>query len=300
MRSHRKIVCLLLSVCFIAATATTAFAQSGKCSFQQLNFPPPATNGTPVALNDLGGILGQFTDSAGQARGFLLFQGKLTTFNFPGAFETIASDLSRNGIIVGSFDNGGDTTHPFMVHDGGFHEITLPGFPNTFATAQGVNANGDVVGTIANGLPLGIGYLLHKGKLTIISFPGAKGGTMATSINDEGVIVGNYAPDSTGVFHGFMWKNGVFSNIGPPDTAGAVIVNKISNSGVVVGSYVTLRDGELLFDGFAFKDGTYTKILVPNERQTLIQGVNKFGNVVGQGQHGIITDQVKGFCSAAF
>jgi len=67
MRNHGKNFSLLMSVCFIAATATAAFAQSGKCSFQQLNFPPPATNGTPVALNDLGGILGQFTDSAGQA-----------------------------------------------------------------------------------------------------------------------------------------------------------------------------------------------------------------------------------------
>ena len=300
MKSHGKAFSLLISALFIAATATVAFAQTGKCAFQQLNFPPPATNGEVFALNDLGGILGEWTDSLGRGRGFLLFRGKLTTFNFPGAFETIPSDLSRNGIIVGTFDNGGDMIHPFMVHDGGFHEIALPGFPNTFATAQGVNANGDVVGTIANGFALGIGYLLHKGKLTIISFPGAKGGTMATSINDEGVIVGNYAPDTTGVFHGFMWKNGVFSNIRPPDTAGAVIVNKISNSGVVVGTYVTPRDGELLFDGFAFKDGTYTKILVPNTRQTFIQGLNKFGNVVGQSQNGGITDQFKGFCSAAF
>jgi hypothetical protein len=67
MRNHGKVLSLLMSVCFIAATATAAFAQAasttGKCSFQKLSFPPPATNGNPVALNDLGGIAGSFTDS---------------------------------------------------------------------------------------------------------------------------------------------------------------------------------------------------------------------------------------------
>jgi hypothetical protein len=38
MRNHGKTFSLLMSVCFIAATAT-AFAQSGKCSFQKLSFP---------------------------------------------------------------------------------------------------------------------------------------------------------------------------------------------------------------------------------------------------------------------
>jgi uncharacterized membrane protein len=272
-----------MSVCFIAVTASAAFAQTGKCSFQALNFPPPATNGGPIALNDVGAILGGFADSQGVGHEFLLFQGKVTKFSFPGAVSTGANDISRNGIIVGNFSvNAGDgDQHPFMVHSGGFHEITLPGFPNADATAAGVNANGDVVGVITSETAApATGYLLHNGKLTVVSFPGATGGTQPTSINDEGVIVGNYfifAQDSS---HGFMWKDGVFSNIDPPGNDGFVNVNRVSNSGAVVGSYETANATH----GFAFKNGTYTTIDVPGSSNTFIFAVNKFDNVLVQAQ----------------
>ena len=117
-----------------------------------------------------------FTDSQNHSHGFLLYQGKLTTFMFPGSTSTTATDISRTGTIVGDYNVTGDpNTHPFMVQSGGFHKITLPGFSNTTATATGVNANGDVVG---KSFPIpqssGIGYLLHNGKLTILSFPGSR------------------------------------------------------------------------------------------------------------------------------
>jgi probable HAF family extracellular repeat protein len=298
-----------MSVCFIAATASAAFAQAtgsttGKCAFQTLNFPPPATKGTPVALNDSGAILGGFSETPFDAHGFLLYQGKLTTFMFPGSALTSALDISRNGIIVGNFSvNVGDgDQHPFMVHSGGFHKITLPGFPNADATAAGVNANGDVVGVITSETAApAIGYLLHNGKLTQLSFPGATGGTQPTSINDQGVIVGSYFIASVNSNPAFMWKDGVFSNINPPGNDGFVNVTKISNSGVVVGSYEA-ADGHA--HGFAFKDGTYTKIDVPGSSDTFILAVNKFDNVLVQAEiPGLNTSKIieaKGFCAAAF
>jgi uncharacterized membrane protein len=160
-----------MSVCFIAATATAAFAQSGKCSFQKLSFPPPATNGTPVALNDLGGIAGNFIDSKNASHGFLLYQGKLTTFMFPGSVSTSVSDMSRNGIIVGGYTKADGSRHAFMVHAVGFRNITLPGFPNADVTVTGVNSNGDVVGNFSSDQgPTSKGFLLRNGKLTILRF----------------------------------------------------------------------------------------------------------------------------------
>ncbi len=173
MRSHTKVFSLLMSAFFIAATATAAFAQTGatagQCGFQKLTFPPPANNGGGAALNDLGAIVGDFQDSQSHGHGFLLYQGKLTTFMFPGSSSTTAHDISRTGTIVGEYNVTGDpNTHPFMVQSGGFHKIILPGFSNTSATATGVNANGDVVGQVAsNTAVFGMGYLLHNGKLTI-------------------------------------------------------------------------------------------------------------------------------------
>jgi uncharacterized membrane protein len=311
MKSHGKTFSLL-SVCFIAVTTSTAFAQAGattgKCAFQTLNFPPPANHGGPVALNDVGAILGGFADQ-NSGHGFLLYQGKLTTFMFPGSANTRASDISRNGNIVGSYDvnnaAGFSETHPFIVQAGGFHEITLPGFSNAQATAAGVNANGDVVGVIfSQTAEPGPGYLLHNGKLTQLSFPGATGGTQPASINDQGVVVGTYFISSqVDRSFGFMWKAGVFSNINPPDgiAFSRTQVTKISNSGVVVGNYVSADER---VHGFAFENGTYTKIDVPGFQDAFILGVNKFDNVVAQAQQQTQTGQkiaeVKGFCAAAF
>ena len=306
MTSHRKTVCLLMSVCFIAATATAAFAQNGKCSFQQLNFPPPATNGNAVALNDLGAIAGNFLDSKNTSHGFLLYQGRLTSFMFPGSSDTNVSDMSRNGIIIGQYVTADGKDHAYMVHSGGFHEITLPGLPNADVTVTGVNANGDVVGDFSDSSVTGSpGFLLHNGKLTILSVPvfGAVA-TVPTSINDEGVVVGNYFSDTVNENPSFMWKDGVFSDIQPSDSVAPPFMNaaKISNSGVVVGNYAAVaNDG---FPGFALKNGTSIKIVVPGSQETEILAVNKFDNVLAlveqSAQQGGKTVLVKGFCAAAF
>ncbi|HET9365639.1 MAG TPA: hypothetical protein VFP71_11585 [Candidatus Angelobacter sp.] len=310
MRSYGKTLSLLMSVCFLflAATATVAFAQdagttTGKCSFQKLSFPPPATNANPVALNDLGGIAGDFFDSKNVRHGFLFYQGRLTTFRFPGSSGTSVTDMSRNGIIVGDFSVAGDPrTHHYMVHAGGFHEITLPGHPNADFTVTGVNSNGDIVGTInSDTLPVN-GYVLHNGKLTLLLVPGSDI-TLPTSINDQGVVVGGSLAELVNENPAFMWKNGVFSNIVPPGSFGFVNAFKVSNSGVVVGFFQSANTNNN--EGFALDNGTYTNIDSPSGfSDIVIFAVNKFDNILVQAtqrtQQGDNTVLFKGFCAAAF
>lgn len=305
MKSHRKTFSLLMSVCFAAAmaTATAAFAQdassTGKCSFQRLKFPASAISPFPRALNDKGAIVGSFQAGAFPHRnqGFFLFQGKFTSFMFPGSVDTTANDISTNGIIGGNFSTPG-SGHPFMVRGGAFHEIKVPGFTTdtSFVAAAGVNDHGDVVGTLDSGSsPFEVGFLLHNGKVTILSFPGAQAGTEPSSINDEGVIVGSFS-DNQGT-HGFMWKAGVFSNVNPPDSVGFSQPKKISNAGDIVGSYTTADGVE---HGFSFDHGKYTKIDAPGVRDTNVLGVNKFDNIVVLGTQGQTEFEFKGFCSAVF
>jgi uncharacterized membrane protein len=300
MKSHRKALSLLMCAFFIAATATAAFAQTsgsttGQCAFQTLNFPAPANRlPVPRALNDVGAIVGSYF-GGNTSHGFLLYQGHLASFMFPGSTRTEPWDISRTGIIVGTYNVSGVLgTRAFMVKSGVFHQITFPGFPATSASAFGVNSNGDVVGDfLSNGTAFG--YLLRNGKVTILSFPGAKAGTTPTSINDEGVVVGNYflAPFDGG--HAFMWKDGVFSNVTPFGSTFS-LASKISNTGVVVGSYVS--DG--LRHGYAFKNGTYTKIDLSPTVGSLVDAVNKFDNVIAEKIEGSVDPLFKGFCSAAF
>ena len=301
MKSHGKALSLLISAFFIAATSTIAFAQTGKCAFQKLRFPPPATNGNPVALNDLGGIAGTFVDSKNVSHGFLFYQGRLTTFMFPGSIFTNVSDMSRNGIIVGDFTVAGDPRlHHYMVHAGGFHEITLPGHPNADFTVTGVNANGDIVGTINSETLPANGYVLHNGKITLLLVPGSDV-TQPTSINDQGVVVGGSLASFVNENPAFMWKNGVFSNISPPGNDGFVNPTKVSNSGVVVGNY-EIGDGQA--HAFAFENGTYTNIELPNFEDIFVPAVNKFDNILAQAtqitQQGLKPGLFKGFCAAAF
>ena len=303
MRSHRTALSVLMSACFIAATATAAFAQTGlptrKCAFQKLSFPPPATHVQLAALNDVGGIAGTFVDSKNVGHGFLLFQGRFTKFMFPGSISTNVSDMSRNGIIVGGYTSKDGKGHAYMAHAGGFRTITLPGHPNADITVSGVNSNGDVVGNFSTDQRATFpGFLLHNGKVTILSFPGADI-TQPTSINDAGVVVG-FLSLSVNSNPAFMWKDGVFSNIKPPDSIPEPFVfpNKISNSGVVVGTY----QPESGASSFALDNGTYTKLDAPAGFNTMEPlAVNKFDNILVQAvQQDNNIASFKGFCAAAF
>jgi hypothetical protein len=305
MKNHKKAACLLLCVCYIGASA--AFAQAtGKCTFQALNIPAPASGGFPFALNDSGAIAGEFGDSQNAGHGFLLYQGRLTAFMFPGSTTTGVADMSRNGIIVGDYGATDGKPHHYMVHSGGFHEITFPGVTNPDVLLSGVNSNGDVVGQLEDNAigAVGSGYLLHNGKVTLISAPGGDAGTLPTSINDAGVVVGNTFSRIVNANPAFMWKNGVFSEIKPPDATSSPFVfpTKISTSGAVVGWYGATTDTRT--HGFAFKNGRYTRIDVPGFSDTFILAVNKFDNILVEAeqstQQGIKTAFFKGFCSAAF
>jgi len=298
MKCHGRIFGLLMSVCFIAVTAATAFAQTGKCAFQTLNFPtPPDSFPSAEALTDTGAIVGTFLTPSRHESGYLLYQGKFTPFMFPGSTDTSAHDMSRTGTIVGEFNTGGNQ-RPFMVRSGGFQQITIPGFPNVPGSAHGVNDNGDIVGEfVANSARFG--FLLHNGKLTILSFPGAQGGTLPMSINDQGVVVGVYFSGPEETSRGFMWKNGVFSNLNPPAAGnGHTELTKISNAGDVVGDFISPVDHQ--FHGFSFHQGQFIIIDAPGFNQTSIFGVNKFDNIVGVGSNATSNIELKGFCSAAF
>lgn len=299
-----KTVFLLVS-CSILSLSTVLSAQdgspTGKCGFQNLTIPSPAgTTTSPTALNDNGAIVGLLNSGSGATShtiGFLFSNGNFAHFRFPGSADTFANDINKNGVIVGTF-RGGNGAGSFMVRNGVFHQVTLPGFPNASTVANGVNDLGDIVGVFTrNGS--NVGFLLHQGKLTIISFPGAAGGTFPSSINNQGVIVGHYfTGEQRDGGHGFMWKSGAFTNIAPPEAI-ASFPTKISNNGDIVGTYFDSVLGE---HGFSFDKGRYSTIdrAEPGFQDTQIVAVNSFDNILGFGSGSSGVKWFKGFCSSVF
>ncbi|HEY1940169.1 MAG TPA: hypothetical protein VGJ33_19745 [Candidatus Angelobacter sp.] len=284
-------------------------SSTGKCGFQNLIIHSPAgTSGNPTALNDKGSVVGLLNIGIGTANvrtiGFLQqSSGEFTSFNFPGAHDTFARDINKNGLIVGSWDTQPgqivSEQHAFKVQNGVFKEVTIPGFPGSAALAEGVNDLGDIVGQF-NDHGSNVGFLLHNGKLTIISFPGAKQGTLPLSINNSGVVVGTYMLFPDDIPHGFIWKNGNFTNLTTP--AGFIATpNKISNGGDIVGSFV---DANLIEHGFSLDKGRFTSIDFPGSIDTRILAVNSFDNVVGlasvKSGSGFSNIDFKGFCSSVF
>lgn len=300
-----KAAVTVFTLCSILALANAAYSQdgssTGKCGFQNLIIPSPAgTTTTPSAINDNGAIVGSLSSGSGanfHTIGFLFSNGNFARFRFPGSTDTFPHDMNKNGVIVGSFDvTGGNGQRAFMVHAGVFHQVTIPGFPNAPAVAMGVNDLGDIVGQF-NGNGSDFGFLLHQGKLTIISFPGATGGTFPSSINNQGVIVGNYfTSEQRDGSHGFMWKNGAFTNIEFPGAVATFPV-KISNNGDVVGTYI---DSPQFEHGFSFDQGRYTAIDRPGFADTQISAVNSFDNILGFASGSSGGKWFKGFCSSVF
>jgi probable HAF family extracellular repeat protein len=95
-----------------------------------------------------------------------------------------------------------------------------------------VNNHGDIAASVTVGFDPAA-YMIRNGKLQNLIFPGATF-TGASSINDNGVVVGYYFVYPN--FNGFLYKNGKYFSFSYP---GALYTapNAINNAGQIVGAY---------------------------------------------------------------
>ena len=127
----------------------------------------------PASMNDggtpdAGLITGQYTDSTGKTRGYLLSGGTFTPFDVPGSLATSAWDINPSGEIVGVYVDASLKTHGFLMTGGEFFSIDFPAPGVKRTQAFGINPQGDVVGVYADAAGATHGFLLtrtrHPGK----------------------------------------------------------------------------------------------------------------------------------------
>ena len=121
-------------------------------------------------VNSAGDVVGNYySPTTGRAeQSYLIRDGVMTWFQFPGSLATLAWDISPNGTIVGFHRTsltGANQFHGFVMEDG---EMTSFDVPAATATrAYGVSATGDIVGSYVVGTgaaAVSHGFLLsHRG-----------------------------------------------------------------------------------------------------------------------------------------
>lgn len=202
----------------------------------------------------------------------------LTTIDFPNAAATsIGGGISDRGDIVGSYTDSNKKTHGFLLSDGVFTTIDVPGAASTLA--RGINARGDIVGSyqITPTKPGGDvhGFLLRDGVLTTFDYPGHLN-TVPQRISATGVIVGCYHDaDNMGSMHGMQLTAEGFSAIDVP----ASMNNGTSPEGNrIAGLYTDMMNHG---HGYLIEKGVFYSFDVPGSVFTAAWDMNPSGEIVG-------------------
>jgi probable HAF family extracellular repeat protein len=108
---HRTIIATILMLALqLAALSSWAFAQV------PVVVPVPGAVETSVfGINDVGAIVGGYTDSSDVDHGFLWQGGSFTPIDVPGAVHTVAFGVNDAGAVVGGYTDSSGTVHSFII-----------------------------------------------------------------------------------------------------------------------------------------------------------------------------------------
>jgi hypothetical protein len=157
--------------------------------------PSPYGSGTAVyGINDRGVMVGAYA-AGGTIHGFVRDRhGKFRTVDYPGASETVLSEINERGQIVGAYGDevGSGTPHDFLLDRGRYTSIEFPGAPESFV--DDVNNRREIVGYYLDTAGRNHGYLRdRRGHYLPIDHPDAAPlGNDTNGLNDRGEIVGEY------------------------------------------------------------------------------------------------------------
>ena len=281
MKNSKLVVCVIGFVLAMALVALPADAPPLTLKFSKANVPG-AMQTTPSGINNAGTSVGNYIDSAGLNHGYILSGKKLITLDDPNAKSgtTGGNGIQYNGTAVtGSYTNSAGVSVGFLYKAGKYTDIPGP-VGNVYAAANGINDKSEIVGNSTDSSGITHGFLLKGGKYTTLDVPGGLG-TVATGINDKGVIVLFYGVNSSGTVGGAMTSNNgkTYQKINVPKTgpSGSEALG-INNEGDI---NFTWFDSANLFHGALRHAGKYYKYDYPKAVQTYGIGLNDQSSVIG-------------------
>lgn len=272
--------CFALSM--IVAAMVVGFvplAGAGFFSFSAFAFPG-ASQTWAYGINSDGGIVGFF--SLDGYHGYLMKDGRFTVLDAPWAVRnTMAFGINDEGQVVGRAGNSG-----FLLSDGTYQRIDVPGAGPSGTYAQAINNAGQIVGWYYGSDGQQHGFLLDAGVYSPIdvTLAGASN-TVPTGINDKGEIVGYYTQFYVPYGNqttGFLLRNGTYSALDIPGSRGPLPLPSqgfgINNLSMIVGGY---SDGGQ--HGYLFFDGVFMlpiNVPLPGGLDAMTFAINNNGSMV--------------------
>jgi uncharacterized membrane protein len=136
-------------------------------------------------FTDVGGVFTTLPDATGAGMGL-----------------TEGLSASASGVIAGTYYDPSFGTHGYVDNGGVFTTIDYPDHAG-LSYVFGISPNGSTVGGGYWAAPsIAAGFVESNGVFTPVNDPGGALGTQVNSINDDGVILGDYE-DASGDFYGF-------------------------------------------------------------------------------------------------
>jgi hypothetical protein len=177
--------------------------------YRSFDVPFAGATGTySPAVNDSGWIVGSWNDSAGNAHGYTLVAGKFVSFDVPGSAQAqFYYGINSAGDIAGSFADASGTVHGFVRRGTKYTQIDFPG--STFTEPSGINDSGEIVGSYcltAQCASTGegeLGFVWRNGTFTTFTAVTGEFAVGLGSINNDGVVMGNYV-DAAGLVYTFL------------------------------------------------------------------------------------------------
>jgi probable HAF family extracellular repeat protein len=230
-------------------------------------------------VNNVGSIVGVYLGQDGLRHGWLSTTSSFQTFDYPGALETIPSQINDVNAIVGLYIDSSGRAHGFVLSGSQFSSIDYPGGLDTLAFD--VNLNGDIIGAYTAPDFTTHGFLFHNGSFSSIDFPFNRS-TVATGINLTGKIVGyhsvQYGSGSGYPYLGFLLAGKKTSEVIFPG-ASEVAPQDINNSSDITGLFFNTDqygDGFATINSFAYE--VYGSTFSMNDAGDVVGSYNFGGN----------------------
>lgn len=211
---------------------------------------PDAAATVHIRVDNAGLIAGTYTRESGQASGFVMDRGAVTTIHVPGSVTTIAVGLNDHREVVGAYvepgapvdpETGESPTRGFLWAKGVFTKLDSPGAIST--APYDIDNSGRIVGNYVGADRVQHGFVLVGGAFTTIDHPDATRApdltaTRLVGTNDHGKIVGSYGDDA-GTIRAFVRdEDGSFTTFDLPGDDLLAEASGIDNRGRVVGRYL--------------------------------------------------------------